>query len=144
MHAGAEAHGEAGRGEFLEDLEVDLVRLVTAAVLDVVGQAEQSRFREQGEDLAREESGVLLLGRLRGDLALRDVADERDQIPGLVRGQLTVHRLRGAVGHVDDPPCRARRRTYALGGAAPPGLTGAGSMVAIPGSRKLLTSGCAL
>ena len=101
MHADAEADGEPGRGELFEDLEVDLVRLVAAAVLGVVRQAEQSGLGEQGEDLAREVAGVLLLGRLGRDLALGDVADERDQIPGLLRGQLAVHRLRGAVGHGD-------------------------------------------
>lgn len=101
MDADAEADREAGRRELFEDLEVDLVGLVAAAVLGVVREAEQSRTGEQGEDLAREDSGVLFLGRPRGDLALRDVTGQRDQIPGLVRGQLPVHRLRGAVGHGD-------------------------------------------
>ena len=99
MDADAEADGEAGRGELLQDLEVDLVGLVAAAVRGVVGQAEQAGLGEQGEELAREAAGVLLLGRPGGDLALGDVADERDEVPGLLRGQLTVHRLRGAVGH---------------------------------------------
>ncbi len=76
MDADAEADGEAGRGQLFEDLEVDLVRLLPAAVLGVVGQAEQAGVGEQGEDLAREGPGVLLLGRPRGDLTLRDLADE--------------------------------------------------------------------
>ncbi len=76
MDADAEADGEAGRGEFLQDLEVDLVGLVAAAVLGVVRQAEQAGAREQGEEFTREAAGVLLLGRLRDDLLLRDVADE--------------------------------------------------------------------
>ncbi|MEY9489892.1 hypothetical protein RKD26_005686 [Streptomyces calvus] len=42
VHADAEADGEAGRGELFEDLEVDLVRLVAAAVLGVVGQPEEA------------------------------------------------------------------------------------------------------
>ena len=38
VHADAEADGEPGRGELLEDLEVDLVRLVAAAVLGSYGR----------------------------------------------------------------------------------------------------------
>ena len=57
------------------------------AVLGVVGQAEQAGLGQQGEQLAREAAGFLLLGGPGGDLALRDVADEREQVPGLVRGQ---------------------------------------------------------
>jgi hypothetical protein len=64
VDADAEADGESGRGQLLEDLEVDLVRLVPAAVLGVVRQAEKPGFGEQSEDLAREEPGVLLLRRL--------------------------------------------------------------------------------
>jgi hypothetical protein len=39
VHADAEAYGQPGRGELFEDLEVDLVRLLTAAVFGVVRQA---------------------------------------------------------------------------------------------------------
>lgn len=42
VDADAEADGEAGGGEFFEDLKVDLVRLVSPAVLGVVRKAEQS------------------------------------------------------------------------------------------------------
>ncbi|MGX1253992.1 hypothetical protein RKD48_006503 [Streptomyces ambofaciens] len=133
MHADAEADGEPGRGQLLEDLEVDLVRLLAAAELGVVGQPQQAGVGQEGEDLAREASGVLLLGRARGDLTLRDVADERDQVPSLIRGQLPVHRLRGAVGHGD-----ALLPVGHIGGrapwveAAPPGRS-AWPMLALPG-----------
>lgn len=133
VHADAEADGEAGRGELFEDLEVDLVGLVAAAVLGVVRQAEQAGAREQGEQLAREATGVLLLGRLRDDLLLPDVADERDQVPGLLRGQLPVHRLRGAVGHGGALLPVGHWRTGPWVGAAPPGRSGAWPMLAVPG-----------
>ncbi|GDY72538.1 hypothetical protein SAV31267_020230 [Streptomyces avermitilis] len=42
VDADTEADGEAGRSELFEGLEVDLVRLVAASVLGVVGQAEES------------------------------------------------------------------------------------------------------
>ncbi|BFO19808.1 hypothetical protein SHKM778_61960 [Streptomyces sp. KM77-8] len=58
MHADAEADGEAGRGELLEDLEIDLVRLVAAAVLGVVGEAEEAGLGEQGEQLAGKRSAA--------------------------------------------------------------------------------------
>ncbi|CAM5638611.1 hypothetical protein SALBM217S_02227 [Streptomyces griseoloalbus] len=87
MHADAEGDGEAGPGELLQDLEVDLVRLVAAAVLGVVRQAEQAGLGQQGEQLPGEAARFLLLGGPGGDLALCDVADEREQVPGLVRGQ---------------------------------------------------------
>lgn len=76
MDADAEADGEPGRGELLEDLQIDLVRLVAAAEFRVVRKSEQSGLGKQGEDLAREVPGVLLLGRVRGDLALGDVPDQ--------------------------------------------------------------------
>lgn len=63
MDADAEADGEAGRGELFEDLEVDLVRLVAAAVRGVVRQAEQAGRGEEGEGLAGEAAGLLPLGR---------------------------------------------------------------------------------
>lgn len=54
VDADAEADRETGRGELFEYLEVDLVRLVAAAVFGVVREAEQSRFGEEGEGLPGE------------------------------------------------------------------------------------------
>lgn len=94
-----ETDGEPGGREFFENLEVDLVRLVSAAVGGVVRQTEESGLGEQGEDFAREPAGVLLLRRPWRDLPLDDVADQRDKLPGLLGGQTTLHQLRGTVGH---------------------------------------------
>ncbi len=99
MDADAEPDGEPGGAELFECLEVDLVRLVPAAVGGVVGQAQESGLGEQGEDVARETARVLLLCGPRHDLPLGDVADERDELPGLVGGQTAFHQLRGTVGH---------------------------------------------
>lgn len=101
MYRDADTHCHPRRRNLFQGLQIDLVRLVGAAVFGGVGQTEQAGPGEQGEDLSREVPGAFLLGRVRGDLVLRDVADERDQVPGLLRGQLPVHRLRGAVGHGD-------------------------------------------
>jgi len=134
VHAQAQADGQAGRGQFLQDLQIDLVRLVPAAVLRVVGQAEQARAGQEAEHLTGETAGVLLLGRLRGDLVPGDVTHERDQLPGLVRGQLPVHRLRGAVGHGDAllPVGHSGGRTPWVGGSAG-GFLGAGRCSRFPG-----------
>ena len=48
VDADAEADGEAGGGELLEDLEVDLVRLVAAAELLVVRAGRAVRIRTAG------------------------------------------------------------------------------------------------
>ncbi len=80
MHAGAEPHGETCGGEFLEDLEVDLVRLAPAAVLLGVGQAQESRLGEQPEGLAGEDARGLLLRGDGLDLPLHQVADEAQQV----------------------------------------------------------------
>ncbi len=99
VDADAEADGETGRGQLLQHLEVDLVGLVAAAVVGAVGKSEEAGFGEEGEDLAREVAGFLLLGRPGSDLLGHDVADERDELPGLLGGQTAFHRLRGTVGH---------------------------------------------
>lgn len=99
MDADAEGDGEAGGGKLFEHLEVDLVRLVPTAVGGVVREAEQARLGEQGEEFAWEVARFLLLGRFGDDLPLGDVAYEGDEVLGLLGGQLTFHRVRGAVGH---------------------------------------------
>lgn len=116
MHADAEADGQPGRRELFQHLEVDLVRLIAAAELTVVGEAEQPRVGQQGEDLAGEAAYVLLFGGPGADLPLRDLSYEREQIAGLFGGQLTFHRLRGAVVHGGALlPHRARRRRVRCG-----------------------------
>ena len=85
-------HPDADRGphgaDLLEDLEVDLVGLVAAAVLLGVGQRQQAGLAEHPEDLAREGLGGLRLGRPRRELLGRDLAGEGEQVAGLVGGQL--------------------------------------------------------
>ncbi len=119
VDADAQADGEPGRGQLLQDLEIDLVGLVAAAVLGRVRQAQQAGFGEQTEDLTRETSRVLLLRGPGRYLALGDLPDEGEQIPRLFRRQLTLHRLRVAVGHgVGLLPVRAPAVRPGVGGGS--------------------------
>lgn len=122
VDADAETDGEPGGGQFFQDLEVDLVGLVTATVDGVVRKSQKSGLGQEGEDLSREDSGFLLLGRPGSDLLRHDVADERDELPGLLGGQTAFHRLRGTVGHDGALLPVGRCGGRALGvGEAPPG-----------------------
>ena len=119
MHADAEPHGQPGGGELFEHLEIDLVRLVPATVSGVVGEAEQTGLGQQTKKFAREASGLLLPGRVGGDLTLDDLAYEGEEILRLLGGQLTVHRLLGAIGHGGAllPVWALRRHTQGVAGA---------------------------
>lgn len=149
MDADTETDGEPGGGKLLRDLEIDLVRLVTAAVGGAVRQSEQPRFGEQGEDGTREESRFLLLGRPWGDLLRHDVAYELDELPGLLGGQTAFHRLLGTVGHDGAllPVGRVGGRARGVRGTAGwsravPGNLRLLSRSCLPGSREALASGC--
>ena len=88
VHADPHPDARPDGGDLLEHLEVDLVGLTTAAVLLVVGQAEQARATEQPEHLARE--ALLRLG-ARGErqqLVGRQVADQPEQVDGLLGRQV--------------------------------------------------------
>ncbi len=122
VDADAESDGEPGGGQFLQDLEVDLVGLVAAAVGGTVREAQESGLGQEGEHLAREDARFLLLGRPGSDLLRHDVADELDELPGLLGGQTAFHRLRGTVGHDGALLPVGRCDGRALGvGEAPPG-----------------------
>ncbi len=71
-------------GELLQDLEVDLVGLATAAVLLGVGEPEDAGLAEHREHVARERLGGLGLGHPGVQLLVREVADQADQVGGLV------------------------------------------------------------
>ena len=142
VHADAEADGEAGGGELLEDLEVDLVRLVAAAVFASRRAGRAVRTRESRVKTSRGKCPASSSSAACGAISrCGDVADERDQIPGLLRGQLrstgcgarsgmaTLSSLSGAAADA-----------RGVGGAA--GSHWCQADARVSGSRKLLTSGC--
>ena len=83
MHA--DAFGDRGphRRELLDDLQVDLERLATTAVLLGVGQAEQAGLAESAEHLAGKPA-LGLVGRCLGRELLADqLAGQVEQCGGL-------------------------------------------------------------
>ncbi|BBJ39438.1 hypothetical protein SSPO_021560 [Streptomyces antimycoticus] len=121
VDADAEADGQPGRRELLQNLQIDLVRLVAAAELLGLDQPQQPGLGQQGEQLAGEVPGGLLLGGPGLDLPFDQLADERNQVAGLLGGQLAFHRLRAVVGHggaLLSPVQALRRRAPGCGGAA--------------------------
>ncbi len=85
----ADTHPDAGPagGDHLEDLQVHLVRLAAAAQLLGVRQAQQPRPSEQGEDVAGEPLVRLVLRGARGQLLVRDLGGQGQQVLGLGGGQ---------------------------------------------------------
>ena len=97
VHADADPDAGPDGGDLLEHLEVDLVRLAAAAVLLGVGQPEQAGATEQPEHLAGE--ALLGLG-ARGErqqLVGGQVADQPEQVDGLLGGQAGGWRAQGVL-----------------------------------------------
>ena len=92
VHADAERNRRPRRGELLEHLEVDDVGLSASPVILVVDQPEQPGPAQRPEHVAGELAALLVVGRARRELALRDVAGESQQLPGLLGGQLALDR----------------------------------------------------
>ncbi len=86
------ADGEPCAGELLDDLEVHLVGLPSAAGLLGVRQAEEPGRSEGAEDVAREGTRGLGLVDPRSQLAVDEVVDESEKVARLVRGESPLHR----------------------------------------------------
>ena len=131
MHGDAQRHGQPARGELLEHLQVDLVRLAAAAELLRIGQRQQPGPTEQREHVARELPGRLGRGRPGRQLPVGDLDRQVQQIASLGGGQQAIGHARhgtprrwlpldpGPPGHASSkstlclsrqPRCGARRR----------------------------------
>ena len=90
VHADAESDTRPAGSDLLEHLQVDLVRLTAATVLLGHRQRHQVGLAQQGEDVAGEPLGLLVLGGQGQQLAVGDVADEVDQVVRLRGRQLAL------------------------------------------------------
>ncbi len=87
VHGDADADARPHRADLLEDLEVDLVGDRAPAVLLGVGQPQQPGLAELGEDVAGERPVGLGGDGALGQLVGRDLADQPQQVGGLLGRQ---------------------------------------------------------
>ena len=90
VHADAESDAGPPDRQLLEHLQVDLVGLAAAAHLLGEGQAEQAGVPQDAEDLAGEPLLPLVGRRLRRQLGVGQLAGQREEVGGLLGGQLTL------------------------------------------------------
>jgi hypothetical protein len=115
VHADAERHARPPHGQLLDDLQIDRVRLTTAADLLVERQPEQPGLAQGAERLPRKALLPLVRGRLRCQLGVGQLAGERDEVGRLLGGQLAVDRHGELLGDSDgDSKGRYPRATDAL------------------------------
>lgn len=128
VHADPEPDRQPVGRQLLQHLEVDLVRLPTAAVPLVVRQRQQPGLAEGAEHLAREPSDRLVLGGARLHLVAHQVPGEGEQLPGLLAGKLAVHGLGSGGGHDGTSPPRSGAGPWGFGyGTAGSARAGTGS-----------------
>ena len=87
MDAHADRHRRPARGELLQYLQVDLVGLAATPELLGVGEAEQPGGTQRREEPFGIGLGALVLLDARRQLLVGEVAGEREQVSGLLRGQ---------------------------------------------------------
>ena len=92
MHADAERDTGPAGCDLLEHLQIDLVRLATAAVLLGDRQGHQVGLAQHGEDVAGETLRLLVRGRAWRQLAIGDLAGQLDEVVRLRGRQVTVDR----------------------------------------------------
>jgi hypothetical protein len=86
VHGDAHGHTHPGRGDLLDDLEVDLIGLSAAAVLLGIRQGEQPRAAQQGEGVARELGGLLGGTHNGRELVGTDLPGQIDEVLGFLGG----------------------------------------------------------
>ncbi len=145
VDAGGDGHGRPARGQFLQDLEVDLVRLAPAAVLLGVREAEQPRLAEGREEPFGIGLGGLVLVHPRRELLVGDLPGEGDEVRRLGGGKQAVDihgdssGAQSGTGEGTPVPFRvAQEVAAATPGAAPPGTAPPGRGLEYwPGDRDL-------
>lgn len=90
VDAGGDGDGRPARGELFENLQVDLVRLASAAVLLRVRQAEESGLAEGREESLGIGLGGLVLVHLGRELLVGDLPGEGDEVRCLGGGKQAV------------------------------------------------------
>ncbi len=90
VDAGGHRDGGPASGELLQDLEVDLVGLASAAVLLGIDQAEQPGPAEGGEQSLGVALGPFVLLDARGEFLVGDLPGEGDEIRGFGGGKQSV------------------------------------------------------
>ena len=78
------------RTEFLEDLQVHLVRLTAAAPLLRIRQPEQTRLTHLGEQAVGIPFGLLVLVDDRQEPFVGEIPGQRDEVVSLVSGQESI------------------------------------------------------
>lgn len=91
VHAGRHSHCRPPRREFLQHLEVDLVRLASAIPLDRIRQPEESRLPELGEEPVGIRLGLLVRVGDRRQTLVGDIAGQGDQVARLIIGEQTIN-----------------------------------------------------
>ena len=91
VHAHRDRDRGPPHGQFLQDLQVHLVRLAAAAQRLGIRQAQQARRTDDLEDLGREDPGGFRLGDAGRQLALGQLPGQVEQVSGLTAGQHPVH-----------------------------------------------------
>ena len=96
MHRHRHRHRGPARAQFLEDLQVDLVRLAAAAEALRIGQAEQPRLAQRAEQPLGVGRGAFVLIDPGGQLLVGDLPGEGEENLGVPVRQQAVHRHGGS------------------------------------------------
>ena len=96
VHGHRHRHRGPARAQFLEYLQVDLVRLAAAAEALRVGQAEQARLAERGEQPFGIGRRAFVLIGPGGQFLVGDLDGEGEEVLGVPVWQEAVHRHGGS------------------------------------------------